>query len=83
MAPQFPAALYSLARAVQASKDEAMAALLFKRHAQLTSLLSEMDSLSTRIQEKPSDAVLAKRLTDVQDSLDNLLKQPLPKLAGN
>jgi tetratricopeptide (TPR) repeat protein len=83
MAPQFPAALYSLARAVQASKDEAMAALLFKRHAQLTSLLSELDSLSTRIQEKPSDAVLAKRLTDVQDSLDNLLKQPLPKLAGN
>jgi len=83
LAPQFPAALYSLARAVQASKDEAMATLLFKRHAQLTSLLSEMDSLSTRLQEKPSDAVLAKRLTDVQDSLDNLLKQPLPKLAGN
>ena len=83
MAPQFPAALYSLARAVQASKDEATAALLFKRHAKLTSLLSEIDSLSTRLQEKPSDAVLAKRLTDVQDSLDNLLKQPLPKLAGN
>ena len=83
MAPQFPAALYSLARAVQASKDEATAALLFKRHAKLTSLLSEIDSLSTRAQEKPSDAVLAKRLTDVQDSLDNLLKQPLPKLAGN
>jgi Tfp pilus assembly protein PilF len=83
MAPQFPAALYSLARAVQASNDVSTASLLFKRHAQLTSLLSEMDSLSTRLQEKPSDAVLAKRLTDVQDSLDNLLKQPLPKLAGN
>ena len=83
MAPQFPAALYSLARAVQASKDEATAALLFKRHANLTSLLSEIDSLSTRLQEKPSDAVLAKRLTDVQDRMDNLLKQPLPKLAGN
>jgi len=83
MAPQFPAALYSLARAVQGSKDSSAAPLLFKRHAQLTSLLSEMDSLSTRLQEKPSDAVLAKRLTDVQDSLNNFLKQPLPKLAGN
>lgn len=83
MAPQFPAALYSLARAVQGSKDSGAAPLLFKRHAQLTSLLSEMDSLSTRLQEKPSDAVLAKRLTDVQDSLNNFLKQPLPKLAGN
>ena len=78
LAPQFPAALYSLARAVQASKDDAKATLLFKRHANLTSLLSEIDSLSTRLQEKPSDAVLAKRLTDVQDSLDNLLKQPFP-----
>jgi tetratricopeptide (TPR) repeat protein len=76
LAPQFPAALYSLARAVQASKDEAMATLLFKRHAQLTSLLSEMDSLSTRLQEKPSDASLAKRLTDVQEMLENLLKPP-------
>jgi predicted Zn-dependent protease len=83
MAPQFPAALYSLARAVQASKDEAMAALLFKRHAQLTSLLSEIDSLSTRAQEKPSDAVLTKRLNAAQENLNKLLRQPLPALAGN
>jgi hypothetical protein len=60
-----------------------MAALLFKRHAQLTSLLNEIDSLSTRAQEKPSDAVLTKRLNAAQENLNKLLRQPLPALAGN
>ena len=83
MAPQFPAALYSLARAVQASKDEATAALLFKRHAQLTSLLSEIDSLSTRAQEKPDEGSYKTRLTAAQVSLIRLLKAPLPTGTGN
>ena len=83
MAPQFPAALYSLARAVQASKDEATAALLFKRHAQLTSLLSEIDSLSTRAQEKPDEGSYKTRLTAAQVSLIKLLKAPLPTGTGN
>jgi predicted Zn-dependent protease len=83
MAPQFPAALYSLARAVQASKDEAMASLLFKRHATLTSLLSEIDSLSTRAQEKPNEGSYKTRLTAAQVSLIRLRKAPLPKGAGN
>lgn len=83
MAPQFPAALYSLARAVQASNDEATAALLFKRHATLTSLLSEIDSLSTRAQEKPDEGSYKTRLTAAQVSLIRLLKAPLPKGAGN
>ena len=83
MAPQFPAALYSLARAVQASKDEATAALLFKRHATLTSLLSEIDSLSTRAQEKPDEGSYKTRLTAAQVSLIKLLKAPLPTGTGN
>ena len=83
MAPQFPAALYSLARAVQASKDEATAALLFKRHAKLTSLLSEIDSLSTRAQEKPDEGSYKTRLTAAQVSLIKLLKAPLPTGTGN
>ena len=83
MAPQFPAALYSLARAVQASKDEATAALLFKRHATLTSLLSEIDSLSTRAQEKPDEGSYKTRLTAAQVSLIRLLKAPLPTGTGN
>lgn len=82
MAPQFPAALYSLARAVQASKDEATAALLFKRHAQLTSLLSEIDSLSTRAQEKPDEGSYKTRLTAAQVNLIRLLKAPLPTGTG-
>ena len=83
MAPQFPAALYSLARAVQASKDEATAALLFKRHAKLTSLLSEIDSLSTRAQEKPDEGSYKTRLTGAQVNLIRLLKAPLPSGTGN
>ena len=83
MAPQFPAALYSLARAVQASKDEATAALLFKRHATLTSLLSEIDSLSTRAQEKPDEGSYKTRLTAAQVSPIRLLKAPLPTGTGN
>ena len=83
MAPQFPAALYSLARAVQASKDEATAALLFKRHATLTSLLSEIDSLSTRAQEKPDEGSYKTRLTGAQVNLIRLLKAPLPTGTGN
>ena len=83
MAPQFPAALYSLARAVKASKDEATAALLFKRHAKLTSLLSEIDSLSTRAQEKPDDTGLVKQLTRTQEQLNRLVQQPLPDVPKN
>jgi hypothetical protein len=83
MAPQFPAALYSLARAVQVSKDESAASVLFKRHADLTSLLSEIDSLSTRAQEKPDERSYTKNLTAAQESLEKLLKQPLPKFAEN
>lgn len=83
MAPQFPAALYSLARAVQASKNEATAALLFKRHARLTSLLSEIDSLSTRAQEKPDEGSYKTRLTGAQVNLIRLLKAPLPTGTGN
>ena len=83
MAPQFPAALYSLARAVQASKGSNLASMLFKRHAQLTSLLSQIDSLSTRAQEKTDDAALAKQLNAAQENLNKLLEQPLPASAGN
>lgn len=83
MAPQFPASLYSLARAVQAFKDDATAVLLFKRHAKLTSLLSEIDSLSTRAQEKPDESSYKTRLTAAQVSLIRLLKEPLPTGAGN
>lgn len=83
MAPQFPAALYSLARAVQVSKDESAASVLFKRHADLTSLLSEIDSLSTRAQEKPDDTGLVKQLTRTQEQLNRLVQQPLPAVPKN
>ena len=83
MAPQFPAALYSLARAVQASKGSNLASMLFKRHAQLTSLLSQIDSLSTRAQEKTDDAALTNQLNAAQENLNKLLEQPLPASAGN
>jgi predicted Zn-dependent protease len=83
MAPHFPAALYSLARSVQASKDSGASSVLFKRHAQLTSLLSQIDSLSTRAQEKTGDAALAKQLSVAQENLSKLLQQPLPALSGN
>jgi tetratricopeptide (TPR) repeat protein len=83
MAPHFPAALYSLARSVQASKDSGASSLLFKRHAQLTSLLSQIDSLSTRAQEKTDDAALTKQLNVAQENLNKLLQQPLPALSSN
>jgi predicted Zn-dependent protease len=83
MAPHFPAALYSLARSVQASKDSGVSSVLFRRHAQLTSLLSQIDSLSTRAQEKTDDAELRKQLSAAQENLNKLLQQPLPALSGN
>lgn len=83
MAPHFPAALYSLARSVQASKDSGVSSMLFKRHAHLTSLLSQIDSLSTRAQERSDDAALTKQLSAAQESLNKLLEQPLPTLSGN
>ncbi len=83
MAPHFPAALYSLARSVQASKDSGASSVLFKRHAQLTSLLSQIDSLSTRVQERSDDASLTKQLSAAQERLNQLLQQPLPSLSGN
>lgn len=82
MAPQFPAALYSLARAVQASKDESTSSVLFKRHAELTSLLSQIDGLNTRAQEKMNDAVLIKQLDIAQQRLNRLLSEPLPSTLG-
>ena len=80
MAPQFPAALYSLARAVQASKDESTSSVLFKRHAELTSLLSQIDGLNTRAQEKMNDAELIKQLDTAQNRLNRLLSKPLPSM---
>ena len=73
MAPQFPAALYSLARAVQASKDESTSSVLFKRHAELTSLLSLLDGINTRAQEKVNDAVHITQLDIAQQRLNKLL----------
>ena len=82
MAPQFPAALYSLARAVQATKDVSTSSVLFKRHAELTSLLSQIDGLNTRAQEKMNDAVLIKQLDIAQQRLNRLLSEPLPSTLG-
>ncbi|MFM7188861.1 MAG: tetratricopeptide repeat protein [Armatimonadota bacterium] len=79
MAPQFPAALYSLARAMQASKEASVSSKLFRRHAQLTGLLSELDSAGIRLQEKPDDVSITHNLNDVQKRLEALLRQPLPE----
>lgn len=79
MAPQFPAALYSLARAMQASKEAGVSSKLFRRHAQLTGLLSDLDSAGIRLQEKPDDVSITQHINDVQKRLEALLRQPLPE----
>lgn len=79
MAPQFPAALYSLARAMQASKETSVSSKLFKRHAELTGLLSELDSAGIRLQEQPDDVSITQHINDVQKRMEALLRQPLPE----
>lgn len=78
MAPQFPAALYSLARAMQASKENSVSSKLYRRHANLTGLLNDLDNAGIRLQERPDDVRLNQQLADIQKRLENLLREPLP-----
>jgi Tfp pilus assembly protein PilF len=77
LAPQFPAALYSLARAMQASKENSVSSKLYRRHANLTGLLNDLDNAGIRLQERPDDVRLNQQLADIQKRLENLLREPL------
>ncbi len=54
--PSFPGTLYSLARAYHLSGEETKSRETFVRHEKLSRLLSELDSLNTRLEQRPDDA---------------------------
>ena len=62
--PNFPGAIYSLARAYRLSGDEAKSKDLFARHERMSRLMSELDSLNTRLEQRPDDAETLLRMAD-------------------